>query len=372
MRYSRVQRLIGTYLNTYSAGDAHFPSYHLLGARTGRLSCVRPNVQNIPKHRDGIRALFVPRPGYVLIEGDYKSAELVALAQIFHAKYGGSRLGDTLNRGGDPHIETAQLIVGDRWDSLSEDEKDRMRQASKAANFGFPGGLGAKRFVDYAKNGYGVHLTLEESRAIRSGLLQADRALNAYLSDSTSSEARLSLAARNIGIPSRELITLLRAWKDEDSNEVHYHLAGRRLRAWINGDKRFHIPTRPGFNPRFDLFRATTATYTGRIRGRASYTEAHNTPFQGLIADAIKLAIWNLYCFWRPDSYWAPVCTVHDSILIEAEEKWYAEAADLLEECMKKAFRDVCPDIQGRVDISKPLLTWGKNTDSKGNKITDE
>jgi hypothetical protein len=370
MRYSRVQKLLGTYLNVYSTSDAHYPSYHLLGARTGRLSCVRPNVQNIPKHRDGIRALFVPRPGHVLIEGDYKSAELVSLAQIFHSKYGGSRLGATLNAGKDPHIETARLIVGDKWDSLSDEERARMRQASKAANFGFPGGLGARRFVDYAWKGYGVRLTLPEAQAIRSGLIQGDDALRAYLSDSGNIESKMALAAKNLGLPLRDLLGRLRAWRDEDADEVHWRLAWKRLRAWSNGDTRFQIPSRPGFKPQFDLFRSKTATLTGRIRGRASYTEAHNTPFQGLIADAIKLAVWNLYT--APPGPWAPVCTVHDSILIEAREDAYDASAALLKDCMLRAFRETCPDIAGGVDVSGPLLAWGKNTDAQGNKITEE
>ena len=373
MRYSRVQKLLGTYLNVYSTSDAHYPSYHLLGARTGRLSCVRPNVQNIPKHRDGIRALFVPRPGHVLIEGDYKSAELVSLAQIFHSKYGGSRLEETLNRGADPHIETARLIVGGGWDSLSDEERSRMRQASKAANFGFPGGLGARRFVDYAWKGYGVRLTLPEAQAIRSGLIQGDDALRAYLSDSGNIESKMALAAKNLGLPLRDLLSRLRAWRDEDADEVHWRLAWKRLRAWSNGDTRFQLPSRPGFKPQFDLFRAKTATLTGRIRGRASYTEAHNTPFQGLIADAIKLAVWNLYTAWEfSGPAWCPVCTVHDSILIEAREDCYCEARDVLRDCMLRGFRATCPDIAGSVDVSGPLLVWGKNTDAQGNKISDE
>lgn len=371
MRYSRVQKLLGTYLNVYSTADAHYPSYHLLGARTGRLSCVRPNVQNIPKHRDGIRALFVPRPGHVLIEGDYKSAELVALAQIYHAKFGGSRLGDALNGGADPHMATARLIVGSRWETLTDEERARMRQASKAANFGFPGGLGARRFVDYAWKGYGVRLTLPEAQAIRSGLIQGDDALRAYLSDSGNIESKMALAAKNLGLPLRDLLSRLRAWRDEDADEVHWRLAWKRLRAWSNGDTRFQLPTRPGFKPQFDLFRSKTATLTGRIRGRASYTEAHNSPFQGLIADAIKLAVWNLYTAHTPGASWAPVCTVHDSILIEAPEYLYQDYGSVLRDCMTRAFREVCPDIAGGVDISPPLLAWGKNTDSKGNKIVE-
>jgi hypothetical protein len=42
------------------------------------------------------------------------------------------------------------------------------------------------------------------------------------------------------------------------------------------------------------LFQTGVATLTGRIRGRNSFTQARNTPFQGLAADGAKLALWGL------------------------------------------------------------------------------
>lgn len=61
---------------------------------TGRHSSKRPNLQNISKRQEGryklimgkdvpkIRSCFCARPGYVLIEADFKSAEVVTLAYI--------------------------------------------------------------------------------------------------------------------------------------------------------------------------------------------------------------------------------------------------------------------------------------------------
>ena len=63
-------------------------------ADTGRHKSSRPNLQNISKRQEGrykkimgpdvkkIRSCFVARPGHVLIEADYKAAEVVVLAEI--------------------------------------------------------------------------------------------------------------------------------------------------------------------------------------------------------------------------------------------------------------------------------------------------
>ncbi|MCI0408323.1 MAG: DNA polymerase, partial [Acidobacteria bacterium] len=281
LRYCRIRKLLSTYLNVYALGDAHYPHYHNLGARTGRVSCVRPNLQNIPKRRDGIRALFIPERGRVFIEADYRAAEMVALAQIFHLLYGGSVLGDAINAGEDIHTTRAKTLTDKDWDTLSDTDKKKLRQGAKAVNFGLPGGLGPRKFLEFArKPPYNLKdWTLDDAQAVRARALAEDDALRSYLQDTRSPEALLRLAAANIGVTFPDLVRRLEGWRDEDSGSVHWRLAIKRLRAWANGDRRFEIPTLPGFKPAYDLFRTTSASPAGFIRGRASYTEGHNLPF---------------------------------------------------------------------------------------------
>lgn len=57
------------------------PNFNVHGTATGRPSCERPNLQNIPrqksnKYTDGIRRMFKAKPGYTLVQLDFKSAEL--------------------------------------------------------------------------------------------------------------------------------------------------------------------------------------------------------------------------------------------------------------------------------------------------------
>jgi len=51
------------------------------GTISGRPSCIKPNLLNIPKNKE-IRNLFISPPGWKLIEADYSQAELVMLAYL--------------------------------------------------------------------------------------------------------------------------------------------------------------------------------------------------------------------------------------------------------------------------------------------------
>lgn len=85
------------YLELLSPDGALRPNYKLHGTKTGRLSCEKPNLQQIPRVSDKpwnghMRKAFKARPGYVLLEADYSQLELrlgtayaheTALLQVF-------------------------------------------------------------------------------------------------------------------------------------------------------------------------------------------------------------------------------------------------------------------------------------------------
>jgi DNA polymerase I-like protein with 3'-5' exonuclease and polymerase domains len=58
------------------------------------------------------------------------------------------------------------------------------------------------------------------------------------------------------------------------------------------------------------------ATLTGRIRGRVRYSQARNTPFQGLAADGAALALFALV-----KEGFRVVGFVHDEILVELSDE---------------------------------------------------
>lgn len=105
-------------------------------ARTGRLSSIEPNLQNIPIRYDYgklIRKAFVPSEKSVILSSDYSQIELRILAHI--AKV--DTLVKAFKEGMDIHTKTAMDIFKVDIDSVTED----MRRMAKAVNFGIIYGI---------------------------------------------------------------------------------------------------------------------------------------------------------------------------------------------------------------------------------------
>lgn len=83
-------------------------------------------------------------------------------------------------------------------------------------------------------------------------------------------------------------------------------------------------------SPLNHLLESSVSTATGRIRGGVKFTQAKNTPFQGLAADGCKQALWNL-----TKSGYRVIAFVHDEFVIELPEAdQYTEvAADINRIC---------------------------------------
>jgi len=370
LRYMRLQKLLVTYIYPYSSSERHFPRYSVIGARTTRTSCATPNIQNVPKRKDGIRSLFIPEPGEVFLERDYSAAELIALAQVYRCLFGRSVLEDTLNSGVDPHDAQARRLVP-AYDLLPDSEKKTLRQAAKAVNFGLPGGLGPRALAKYSRAAWGRSFTDEEAANLRTSALKADPELTLYLADRDDPETRCRLAASNIGCPLDTLLTAFEAWQDHEHTIPNYHWCLRRISLWKTKSytpKNLDIP--PGFNPKFDCFKQHVANPIGFVRGNCSFTEAHNTPFQSLVASGAKIALWNLYVWWQKDpTLFSPVAFVHDSILIRTTLDKLDRADRLLDVSMYSGLKAVCPDIAVKSDSTGALTRWGPSTDQLGGII---
>ena len=133
----------------------------------------------------------MPAPGHLLLAVDYSFIELRTLAAVCEARYGFSRLAETIRAGIDPHCYTAAMLLGltlDGFMALADvvDEVEvegvekrikghwfkRHRQIAKPINFGVPGGLRAGAWSTYARNTYGVEMTLEQAEAFRTRLIK--------------------------------------------------------------------------------------------------------------------------------------------------------------------------------------------------------
>jgi site-specific DNA-methyltransferase (adenine-specific) len=338
--------------------DRVHPTYTTM-VRTGRTSCANPNVQQIPRDGD-FRQAFVASPGHFLLAVDYSAIELRTLAAVCWQRYGQSALADLLKQSRDPHEYTAAMMLGVPVDEFGQWKKNetlkdqyvRARQAAKAVNFGVPGGLGAQRLMEYAKSTYHVDMTLEEARQRRERLTTVYKELDSYLA-----EDAVAIVARNLQAQVKDArnelgdlhLTCVRKIlegnpKKSDGTPYRPSFVDRvwesLARLNRNPDVKEALETRqPGEALAKRVCQAGVATLTGRIRGRVKYSQARNTPFQGLAADSAALALFELI-----KEGFRIVGFIHDENLVEMpDEGGYVSEATVnrVREIMCRAMESV-------------------------------
>lgn len=242
------------------------------------------------------RAMVVARPGYVFSIYDYTAIELGCMARVLNVLFKKpSTLAQVINTEGmDPHLYTGVSVHRTLWgesltyEQLVERHKEAKheqgegrklhpalahvldtRKMSKIVGFGFLGGMGAKKFMVYAKSSYGVDVPFGQSKALRQGFLQTYPEIPLYFK-ATSDRLAEGLPIIQIG--------------------------------------------------------------TRRVRRGCTYTSACNSPFQGLAADGAMQALWLLTWASYADegsplfgSF--PLIFEHDAFIVEVPEGPGARAA---------------------------------------------
>jgi len=217
LAYRRLAKLRSTYVDALprlvnpATGRIH-PTFHQLGAATGRLSAADPNVQNIPiRSEEGIRIreAFIPALGKVLLSADYSQVELRILAHFSKDP----SLVDAFERGDDIHRRTAAEVAGIDFEEVS----DAQRAHAKAVNFGIIYGLSAfglanqlgiasaeaQQTIDaYFTRYRGVREFIDETiaRARECGYVQTLLGRRRYLGDLASRNRTLRQAAERMAV----------------------------------------------------------------------------------------------------------------------------------------------------------------------------
>ncbi len=309
-RYGQIQSTISGPVSALAKGTAEpIQTRFEVLMETGRTSSSSPNLQNI-RREPGIRECFTPRTGKVYVAADYSAAELHTLAQVCVDLFGESKLADALNDGIDVHtLVGSQLLRVDYDDAVAliaegnREAKDA-RQLAKAANFGFPGGCSASTFCAIAK-GFGIEIDTRRAAELRASWLTAWPEMAAFFRHVSGLEDR--------------------------------RMGGH----WV---KQLRVP---------------------RVRGRASYTAACNSFFQGLAADGAKSALFQVAKeqHMDPDSdlYGTrSVFFIHDEIIIESDESTAAQAAARLVEVMTSEFDKFTPDVPSKAE-AVIMRYWSKD-----------
>ncbi len=154
-------------------------------------------------------------------------------------------------------------------------------------NFGYPGGLGAKTFIDFAKASYGVEITHDKAVDLKRDWLTTYPEMGMYLD---------------------------------------------RIGGMLG----------PGA--------VIQQTWSGRVRGGLSYCSAANGFMQGIVADGAKIGLYLVVraCYNEPDSPLYGVRTnafIHDEILAECPPEQCHDAATELSRLMLVGIRTPIPDV---------------------------
>jgi DNA polymerase-1 len=278
LSYRELAKLKSTYLDALppvvSAGRLH-TTFNQVGAATGRLSSLNPNLQNIPIRGETgrqIRKAFVASPDHVLVVADYSQIELRVLAHLS----GDEALAEAFAADTDIHAATAGKVFG-----LPPDQVDsELRRRAKVVNYG----------LAYGMNAYGL--------AQRLGIVpdEAQEFIDAYFA----------------GFP------MIREFLDR---QVAF-AAAEGFTATILGRRRY-LPELQSPNPRI------------RDLGRRM---ALNAPIQGSAADIMKLAMIKVDAAMEslPATM---VLTVHDELVFEVREDALDEVAGAARKEMEAAYQ---------------------------------
>jgi len=137
-------------------------SFNPLGTCTGRFSCVKPNLQNIPRGQP--RTIVKALTGCSFVRADYGQIEL----RVAAALTGDARMLEAFRNGEDLHKLTAAFVTGKEVAEITKQE----RQEAKAVNFGFIYGQGADGFRKRARAEYGLELTKARAEELRTAFFE--------------------------------------------------------------------------------------------------------------------------------------------------------------------------------------------------------
>ena len=299
-------------------------------------------IQLIPRD-GGVRECFIPTPGRVFCSVDYAALELCTLAQSALIVVGRSKMADAINESKDPGalhtIFAARMLnrdpeefkalvkAGDKGAKLA-------RQMAKAANFGFPGGMGPAKLV-LAKRKEGLRFCTASGLYEKCG-------------------ERMS--------PQRNGPAVCAACE-----AIAKKLREQWFQTWPEMESYFaHISALPALR---DNQAVLISPGTGYQRGGLGFSNAANHPFQHLASCGAKHALWNVSreCYTdraSPLFGSRPVLFAHDEIIAELPEGKAHEAAHRMADIMVSSMREFVPDVH--VSAEPALMRyWTKAAEPK-------
>ena len=279
LQYRTLAKLKSTYcdslLSAVAADGRIHSTFNQTETRTGRISSLEPNLQNIPvRTEEGriFRKFFVAKEGYTLIDADYSQIELRVLAHMANDKV----MCEAFNSGRDIHTSTAAEVFGLPLDMVTP----VLRSRAKAVNFGIVYGIGA---FSLAKD---IGVSNKEAKQYIENYLATFRGVDRFMQKTI-----------------------------EDAKENGYVTT-------VFGRRRY-LPEITSSN--------------GMMRAFGERV-ARNAPIQGTAADIIKIAMVNVFSRLKKENLDARlILQVHDELIIECAENIKDTVSELLKEEMQNA-----------------------------------
>lgn len=272
LEWRRLTKMMGTYADALGEhiradGRVH-PTFRIDGARTGRWSCVDPNLQNIPRAKDSAegkmaRDCFVAPPGRVLVEFDYSQLELRVAACLS----GDETMKAVFTSGVDYHLATARMVSNQVWKVPPEAVTEAMRTQAKTVNFAALYGASDDKIAAMLK------IPSEDAHRLKRAIFGKFDVLDGWIKRCL-----------------RESQTTGEAWTWWDGQRF------RRRSLWKIADK------------------------DGEARSTAEHS-SWNSPIQGTASDLCAMSLVRCVDWIHEDEVPAKlVATIHDALLFEVEE----------------------------------------------------
>lgn len=245
--------------------------------RTGRLSSVGPNLQNIPVREEYgrlIRKAFIPSNGGVIISSDYSQIEL----RVFAHMSGALNLIEAFNKDMDIHTKTAMDIYHIKEHEVTKNE----RRNAKAVNFG----------ILYGISSFGL------SEDLGINVKEAKKFIDNYL----------------------ETYPGIKDYMDKLISKAH---------------KDGYVKTMFGRKRVIDEL--SSANYMVKTSGERM---ALNTPIQGTSADILKIAMIEIHKELKKKNLKTKmIIQVHDELLFDTPRDEYDEVVSIIKEKMEGAYK---------------------------------
>jgi DNA polymerase-1 len=257
-----------------------YPDFWQYGAKSGRFTCGKPNLQQQPSRFKAWRTIFTAEPGNKLIAADYSQIELRIIGQLAKDK----NYIHAYREGLDLHRNTAAVMFKVPVEQVTKQQ----RGIAKSINFGLNYGMGKRSLTEKLKLETGIDYSEDEV-----GRLVDD--FKCLYSEVTS---------------------YLKQVSDKGFNKLE-------------------IRTEAGRLFKFDKPSTESEEKYNSEKGNIE-RECKNLPVQGLCADMLKIAMANLFLILEPKGIKLVNC-IHDELVFECKEEEAEEIGEIIKVEMEKA-----------------------------------